>query len=84
MKVDGSVFGEKSSFKMLDFSFSSKVDWGSYIISIATTASKKIGDLILRSFFLLRLLCISIYLPYGLACNTVMSGLVAQAATWKY
>ena len=84
MKMGGSVFEDKSSFKMLDFSSSSKVDWGSYIISIANTACKKIGDLILRSFFLLRLLYISIYLPYGLARNTVMSGLVALAATWKY
>ena len=30
-----------SSFKMLGLSFSSKLDWGSYIISIAKTASKK-------------------------------------------
>ena len=31
---------------MLRLSFSSKLDWGSYIISIAKTASKKIGALI--------------------------------------
>ena len=31
---------------MLGLTFSSKLDWGSYIISIAKTASKKIGDLI--------------------------------------
>ena len=30
VKMDGSVFEEKSSFKMLG----SKLDWGSYIISI--------------------------------------------------
>ena len=35
VKMDGSVLEEKSSFKMLGFSFSSKLDWGSYIISIA-------------------------------------------------
>ena len=63
VKIDGSVLEEKSSFKMLGLT-SSKLDWGSYIISIAKTASKKIGALI-RSikFFLLRLLCISINLP---------------------
>ena len=39
VKIDGSV-------KMLGSTFSSKLDWGSYIISIAKTASKKIGALI--------------------------------------
>ena len=32
VKIDGSVFEEKSSFKMLELTFSSKLDWGSYII----------------------------------------------------
>ena len=41
VKMDGSVLEEKSSFKMLGLTFSSKLDWGSYIISIAKTASKK-------------------------------------------
>ena len=31
---------------MMGLNFSSKLDWGSYIISIAKTASKKIGALI--------------------------------------
>ena len=52
MKMDGSVFEEKSSFKMLGLTFSSKLDWGSYIISIAKTASKKIGALIRSMKFL--------------------------------
>ena len=38
MKMDGSVL-EKSTFKMLGLT-SSKMDWGSYIICIAKTASK--------------------------------------------
>ena len=43
MKTDGSAFQEKSSLKMLQVTFSSKLDdWGTYIISIAKTASKKI------------------------------------------
>ena len=33
--MDGSVLEEKSSFKMLGLNFCSKLDWGSYIISIA-------------------------------------------------
>ena len=44
--MDGSVLEEKLSFKMLEFTFSSKLDWGSYIISITKTASKEIGVLI--------------------------------------
>ena len=44
--MDGFVLEEKSSFKMLGLTFSSKLDWGTYIISIAETASKKIGALI--------------------------------------
>ena len=44
--MDGSVLEEKSSFKMPGLIFSSKLDWGSYIISVAKTASKKIRALI--------------------------------------
>ena len=73
VKMDGSVLEENSSFKMLWLTFSSKLDWGSYIISIAKTASKKIGTLTRsmrflspevvlylykRSLFLFVLLCI--------------------------
>ena len=46
VKTDGFVLEEKSSFKMLELTFSSKSDWGSYISSIAETASRKIGFLI--------------------------------------
>ena len=42
VKVDGSGFEEKS-FEMLQVTFSSKLDWGTCIISIAKTASMKIG-----------------------------------------
>ena len=52
MKIDGSVLVEKSSLKMLGWTFSSKLDCGSYIISIAKTASKKIGALIRSMKFL--------------------------------
>ena len=52
VKMDGSVLEEKSSFKMLRLTFSSNLDRGSYIISIAKTASKKTGALI-RSMKLL-------------------------------
>ena len=52
VKMDGSGLEEKSSFKMLWLTFCSKLDWGSYIISIAKTASKKIGALIRSMRFL--------------------------------
>ena len=52
VKMDGSVLKEKSSFKMLGLTLSSKLDWGSYIVSIAKTASKKIGALIRSMKFL--------------------------------
>ena len=44
--MDGSVLDEKSYFKMLGLTFYSKLDWGSYIVSIAKLTSKKIGALI--------------------------------------
>ena len=51
-KMGGSILEEKSSFKMLGLTFSSKLDWASYILSIAKTASKKIGALIRSMKFL--------------------------------
>ena len=52
VKMDRSILEEKSSFKILGSTFSSKLDWGSCIISIAKTASKKIGALIRSMKFL--------------------------------
>ena len=46
VNMDVSVLEKKSSFKMLGLTFSSKLIWGSYIISIAKTASKTIEALI--------------------------------------
>ena len=39
VKMDGSALEENSSLKVLGLTFSSKMYWGSYIISIAKTAS---------------------------------------------
>ena len=68
---------------MLRLTFFSKLDSGSYIISITNTTSKKTGALIRSGkFFLLRLLCMSVNLPYGYVWNTVvMSGLMLLEAT---
>ena len=86
MKMDRSVLEEKSSFKILGLTFSSKLDWGSYINSIAKTASsKKIGALIhsMKSLSCGVALYFYINLPYDNAWNTVvMSGLLVPVATW--
>ena len=50
--MDGSILEEKTSLKILGLTFSSKLDWGSYIVSFAKTASKKIGALICSMKFL--------------------------------
>ena len=46
LKMDGYVLEEKTSFEMLKLTFSSKLVCGSYVISIAKTASKKFRALI--------------------------------------
>ena len=70
---------------MLGLSYSSKWDCGSYIISVAKTASKKIGSLIRSMTFLspeiALCICKSTIRP---SLNTVvMFGLVLLAATWN-
>ena len=52
VKMDRSFLEEKSSFKILELTLSSKLYWGSYIISTVKTASKKIGALICSIKFL--------------------------------
>ena len=77
VKMDGSFLKENSSFKMLGFTFSSKLDWISYIVYIAKTVSKKIEALIPSiNFFLMRLLCISINLPYTWSYHTLVDVLL--------
>ena len=46
VKMVGFVLEEKSSFKVPRLTFSSKLDWGTYIISFAGSTSSKIGALI--------------------------------------
>ena len=52
VKMDGCVPEEKSSFNLLGLTFSPKLDWDPYIVSIAKSASKKIGALIRSMKFL--------------------------------
>ena len=61
VKLDRSVFEEKLCFKMLGLTFSSKLDWCSYIIFNAKTASKKIRALIHSMKFLSREVVLCLY-----------------------
>ena len=82
VKMDGSVLEEKSSFKMLGLTFSSKLDLGAYIISIAKNASKKIGALIRSMKFLSPE--VAPHLCKSTIWNTVVtSGLMPLVATWN-
>ena len=77
VNMEGSVLEEKLCFKILGLTFSSKLDSGSYIISIAKTASKKIRALIRSMKFLFPgvLSSLSKNLPYSHVWNTfVMFG----------
>ena len=62
-----------------------KLDWGSYIISIAKTASKKIGALIRSMKFFSPEVALYFYKStIGHVSKTVvMSGLVLLVATWN-
>ena len=81
--MDGYVLEEKTSFMMLGLTFSSKLDWGPYTVSIAKTASKKIGALICSMKFPSPEVALYLYKsPYGPVWNTaVMSELVLLVAT---
>ena len=61
VKMDGSVLEKISSFKILGLNLSSKLDWGSYIMSIAKTVSKKIEALICSMKFLSREVALYLY-----------------------
>ena len=72
--MNGLVLEKKPSLKMLGLSFSSKLDWSIYIISITETAFKKIAMLFSPE--------ISVKLTYHHTQNTVaISGLVLLAGT---
>ena len=86
VKMDGPVLEEKPSFKMLGLSFSCKLDFHSYIVSIAKTASKKHRASIRSMTFLPAGVALySTNLPYSLPWNTVvMFWVVFLAAAWKF
>ena len=80
--MDGSVLDEKSSFKMLGLTFSSKLVWGSYIISIAKTASMKIGALICSMKFLSPEVALYLYKSTIRPCTEYCCHVWAGAPSW--
>ena len=78
VKMDRFFVEENSSFKMLGLTLSSTLDWGSDIISIARTASKKIGALICCMKFLSPEVSLYLYKstirPYMEYCCHVRAG----------
>ena len=76
VKIDGFVLEEKSSFKMSGLIFSSKLSWGSYIIFIAKTATKKIGALVRSMKFL------SPEVALYRFCHTPMYGILLSCLDW--
>ena len=83
VKMDGSVLEKNSSFKMKGLTFSSKLDWGSYIISVSKTASKIIGAFICSMKFLSPEVVLYFYKSTIRACMEYccMSGLVLLVST---
>ena len=79
--MDGSSFEQKSPFKMLQVTFSSKLDWGTYIISIAKTASKKIGALIHSMKFLF--LEVALYLFLKKIWDSLHARLNSHYKAWE-
>ena len=67
---------------MLGLTFSSKFDWGSYIISIAKTASKKIGALIRSMKFLSPELALYLYKSTIRPCIEYCRHVWACAPSW--
>ena len=77
----GSFFEEKSFFKMLELTFSSKLE-SSLTLSLLLKLSKKIGALICSMKFLSPEVALYLYQFTSLVWNTViMSGLALLAAT---
>ena len=86
VKIDGSVL--KKNHLLRSWGWLSILNWiGALTLSqLLNLPSRKLEPwFVLWSFFLLRLLCISINLPYSHAWNTVVtSRLVSLVATWDY
>ena len=73
---------KKLSFKMLGLIFPSELDWGSYIISNAKIASKKIGALIHSRKFLFLEFALYLYKSTILQYNEYCCHAWVGACSW--
>ena len=76
-----SVLEEKLSFKLLGLTFSYQLNWGSYIISVAKTASEKIRALIPSMKFLFLEVALYLYKSNIPPCMEYCSHICAGAAS---
>ena len=79
MQIDGSALDEIPSFKMLGLSFSSKLDWGSYMISVVKIVSKKIGGFIRSMKVLSPEVALHLYKSTIRSCTKYCSHVLAGA-----
>ena len=73
---------KKASFKMLGLTFSSRLDWGSYIVSIAKTDSKKSEALIRFMKFLAPEAALYLYKSTIQPCMEYCCHVWAGAPSW--
>ena len=83
-KIGGSVVEGKSSFKILGLNFSSKLDWGSYIITTAKTASKEIEALIRSIKFLSLEVALCLYKSTIRPCMEHCCHIWAGVPCWSF
>ena len=82
VKMDRSVLEEKTSFEMLGLTFSSKLDWGTYIVSIAKTVSMKIEAFIRCMKFLSPGVAMYLYKCTIRSCMEYCCHVWAGAPSW--
>ena len=82
VKMNGSVFEGKSYFKILWRTLYIKLDWGSSIVSIAKTSSKRIGALICNMNFLSLEVALYLYKSTTGPCTEYCCHVWASAPKW--
>ena len=78
--MDGFVLDEKSFFKRLELSLSTTLDWGSYIVLIAETASKNNTALIPSTKFFSS----EVALYFYKFTQTAMHGILLLCLDWCF
>ena len=84
VEMHGSVLEGKLSFKMLELTFSSNLNRGFYIISIAKSVSKKIGAFIRSMKFLSPEVAVYLYKSAIWSCMKHCCHVWLLAVTWNF